>query len=286
MHRPLPLLTLTMLCGVTAAQAPAPEPREVQVERSFQGNFSYSESISRELFSACDANRDDRLDVFESADALQRLRAPSDTEGYSRLDTDRDGFLGWPEFDALFRRSVANGGTFRVRVCRAFVEPPKPPQPPSPLERFLKVHDADSDGALSPEEVDKLIETMGLPAPLVGPLRALDLDGSGKIEEAELAPWFQLMPMGMPGAPGMSSLPQPWYEADGDASGAIELDELRDVLRRIDVSLLRWAEALLKKLDRNQDGKLDLNELPTPPGAASTPKPTPGEVVPQRAPQR
>ena len=55
-----------------------------------------------------------------------------------------------------------------------------------------------------------------------------------------------------------------------DKDGAIDLEELRSVLRTLDPDLLRWAAALMKRLDANQDGKLSSAEL-QPPTAEGTP---------------
>lgn len=255
-----------LLAAAAAAQIPTPEPAQVgptRVEHRYTG--TYDESISRELFRACDENSDDRLDVFETVDTFDLLPSARDHRGFARFDTDRDGFVSWPEFDQRFRKKLANGGTFRVRTSRTFNMPEAPPQKETPLQQFLRMFDADGDGALSPAELEKLLTATGLPPTLAGPLMASDVDGSGNIDEAELAPWFQSLPVAaLTVATGQSPLPQPWFDGDLDKDGAIDLDELRAVLRAFDPSLLRWASKLLAKLDADKDGKLGGSELQKP----------------------
>ena len=264
-----------LLAATTAAQIPTPEPSQVEPTREPRRYTGiYDESISRELFRACDENSDDRLDVFETADSFDLLPSARDHRGFARFDTDRDGFVTWPEFDQRFRTSLDNGGTFRVRTARSFTMPEAPPQKETPLRQFLRTFDADGDGALAPAEVEKLLVGTGLPPTLAGPLMASDLDGSGSIDEAELAPWFQRLPVAaLTAAAGNSPLPQPWFDGDLDKDGAIDVDELRAVLRALDPGLLRWAAKLLEKLDADKDGKLGRDEL----NASKTPTAPVGE---------
>lgn len=266
-----PILAALLLATVAASQAEAPAPGDQEpatAERRYRG--AYSESVSRELFRACDSNSDDRLDVLETVDAFDLLPSPRDHQGYARFDSDRDGFVTWPEFDQRFRKGIEAGGTFRVRTSRPFTMPEAPPQKATPLQQFLRTFDADGDGALSPDEIQKLLTATGLPMALATPLLASDLDSSGTISEAELAPWFQSLPLaGLTQATGISPLPRPWFDGDKDKDGSIDLEELRSVLRTLDPDLLRWAAALMQRLDANQDQKLSPAELqPKQPEAA------------------
>ncbi|MCK5940948.1 MAG: hypothetical protein KAI24_03170 [Planctomycetes bacterium] len=285
-----------LLAAAAGAQIPTPEPAQVDPKRGApqqrEGRYhgSYSESVSRELFRACDGNSDDRLDVFETVDAFDLLPSARDHRSYARFDTDRDGFVTWPEFDQRFRKSLEAGGTFRVRTARSFTMPEPPPQKETPLRQFLRTFDADGDGALSPTEIEQLLKATGLPTTLAVPLMASDLDGSGSIDEAELAPWFESLPIAqLTASAGASPLPQPWFDGDRDGDGAIDLEELRAVLRGLDPGLLRWAADLLQKLDADKDGKLRGPELQRPEApAAAKPagaKPTPAKKSPP-APQR
>ncbi len=258
--------TALLLTAAAVGQAPAPEPAQVdpqRQERRYQG--SYSESVSRDLFRACDEDSDDRLDLFEVVDAFEAVRTAGDHAGFARFDADRDGFVSWPEFDMRFRSSLASTGGFRVRTVRSFTMPDTPPQKETPLRQFLRTFDADGDGSLSPTEIQTLLVGSGLPAALSATLMASDLDGSGSIDEAELAPWFQALPLaalGVSSAP--SPLPQPWSGGDEDKNGVIDARELQTVLRALDPGLLRWSAELFARLDADTDGNLTTKELAIP----------------------
>jgi len=230
-------------------------------EHSYQGG--YSKSRSHELFKACDGNSDDRLDIIEATDAFDVLHSAKDHDGFARLDTDRDGFITWPEFDARFKKGLENGGTFRVRTSRPFVLPDPPPQPLSPLQKFIRLYDKDGDGGLSPTEITDLLKQTGLPVDLAGTLLKSDLNNSGTIDEPELAPWFQALNLPTVATPteDTGGLRQPWLDADANSNQAVDLFELNVLLRRIDPALLRWSKQLLAKLDTDGDGALSAAEL-------------------------
>lgn len=259
------LLCAPALLLTAAPAAQTPEPAQVDPQRTvrrYQG--TYSESVSRDLFRACDEDSDDRLDLFEVVDAFEAIRSARDHAGYARFDADRDGFVSWPEFDQRFRSSLASTGGFRVKTVRSFTLPDTPPQKETPLRQFLRTFDADGDGSLSPTEIQTLLVGSGLPTALSATLMAADLDGSGGIDEAELAPWFQALPLAALGAQATPSpLPQPWSGGDQNKDGVIGPDELRAVLRALDPSLLRWSAELFAKLDADKSGGLSAAELET-----------------------
>jgi Ca2+-binding EF-hand superfamily protein len=276
-----------------AAQVLVPEPAQVQPRKFFEGRYkgTYDESTSRELFRACDANSDDRLDIFETADAFEVLASPRDLQGFARLDSDRDGYLTWPEFDQRFQKGLEHGGTFTVKTCRPYVLPEPPPQPLTPLQKFIKLYDKDEDGGLSPTEITDLLKATGLPEAVGGILMQSDLDKSGKVEEAELAPWFQNLPKPAETdkSSATTSLKQPWLDADANLDQAIDAAELTALLRRLDPGLLRWTKSLIQKLDGNKDNKLSATELAkTEPPAPATQAPAapPAGTRPSQAPLR
>lgn len=242
-------------------------------ERNYRG--PYDAGTCRDLFRACDLDADDRLDVFEASGALDGLRDARDVDGFARLDTDRDGFVGWVEFDANFRRSLQRQGAFRVRTSRPLAGDPRGN---SELQQFVRLYDADHDGALDPAEIEQLLRLGIVPQGLGARLKGLDQDGSGQLEPAELAPWFDQLPRPQrtpPERPGAGSLlPPPWNVCDADKNNTVDLDELALSLRRLDPTLQRWAAALLAKLDRDGDGQLQPAELPaSPPAGAAKPSP-------------
>ncbi|MCA8949095.1 MAG: hypothetical protein KDE27_06320 [Planctomycetes bacterium] len=230
----------------------------------------YTESTSRELFSACDADSDDRLDLFEASDALETLGDPKDSSSFLTLDQNRDGYLQWPEFDAQYRRAIERDGTFRVKTCRRLSQQApelKSAKPATPLETFLQLHDTNGDGGLDPDEIAKFAREMGLQPAFESQLRMLDLDHSGRVEALELAPIFAQL-RSVAALPGMadvavpSALPAPWGDIDTSGDAAIDAGELAAALRKLDPALARWAAAILAKLDRNQSGKVESDEIP------------------------
>lgn len=259
--------TATLAPAQTAGRTPDGSGRTART-----GVHSYSESVSRDLFSACDADSDDRLDVFEASDALDSVAGPKDSGGFLRLDTDRDGFVSWPEFDQHFWNTVQRGGPFHVRPCRSLIEQGPERQearPASPLQVFLRLHDKNGNGGLDADELEQMLRATNLPPTIGGQLRGLDLDKSGRVDEAELAPvWELLRPLvaGAGGARGPMDgmLPPPWQAADLDGNGRLDLAEFTAVLRRLDPALARWATHLLRALDRDGDGGLGAKELPPP----------------------
>lgn len=306
------LLAFGLLAGLLASPAlaqvppqgepqsaiPLPEPAQIDPKPRSASRYqgSYSESTSRELFRACDANSDDRLDIFESADCFEVLPSPRDLQGYARIDNDRDGYVTWPEFDLRFRKGLKNGGTFLVHTVRPFVKPEPPPQPLSPLQKFLRLYDKDGDGGLSPAEILDLMKATGLPEDMATVLMQSDFDQSGKIEAVELAPLHAQLPKPEEAGQGeqKQGLTQPWLDADGNLDDSIDAAELTLLLRRLDPGLLRWTNRLLAKLDTNKDGKLSVTELEqakqpaksTKPEASETKPAVPPGTKPVQAPQR
>jgi len=277
------LVMLAVVGGCLVGQGPAPAKKKVDLQGPGGRATAdvHSEPRSREMFSACDGNSDDRLDLFEASEALEALGDPRDGKSFLRLDGDRDGFLAWPEFDQYFRKTVERGSTFRVQTCRRLVQQAPEQQPAraaTPLQRFLKLYDGNGNGGLDPEEIDQLVAQLQLLPAIGSQLKALDLDNSGRIEESEFAPRFEefatrLQPMrpaltlpfgGLPfGGPVKAGppLPAPWASIDENGDSAIDLDELTGALRRLDSGLERWAKHLLQRLDRDKNGTLNADEL-------------------------
>lgn len=242
--------------------APAARPQEPPTERTFRG--AYDERQSRSLFAACDADGNDRLDIFEVSQSLDAVRNPQD-DAFLRLDHDRDGYLNWPEFDAYYKRTLLAGISFRVRPLRKSVLPQPEARPSSPLQRFLQLHDKNRNGGLDPAEIDQFLQKASLPPALATQMRTLDVDRSGRVDASELAPWFELLPgqtaaaieRGVPS----SRLPAPWSHVDDDANNMIDPAELTRLLGRLDLRLTTWSTELHRRWDSNRDGLLQQTEL-------------------------
>lgn len=260
------LLSLLAVCPALSAQvkseAPATPEKRPGTEHTYRGNCS--EAQSRDLFTACDADGDDRLDLFEAHDALDTMRNLRDADGFAILDKDRNGYVSWPEFDANLRSSLLREGKFRVRTSRRLAPSAPEAKAATPLQQFLQLHDSDGNGGLDPAEIEAYLRQTGLPPALGGQLRSLDLDRSGRLEEAELAPWFELLPgrSAAPGTPTDSVLLPLWASVDDDFSGTIDAAELARMLRRLDPTLDRAAAALLRALDKDRNGVLQPAEIP------------------------
>jgi Ca2+-binding EF-hand superfamily protein len=255
--------------------------------RTVQG--SCSETLSRDLFTACDADGDDRLDVFEAATSLDGMQNPTDSAGFARLDTDRDGFVSWPEFDHSLRAALRKTGSCTVRPVRRLQSTATSTKRASALQQFLQLHDANGNGSLDPGEVDRYLKGAGLPPTLGTQLKGRDLDHSGELDEAELAPWFEQLPNPAPPAergPGKARLPAPWHTVDQDQNLQLDAVEFTAALRRLDPQLERWAEPLWRALDADRDGVLQASELTLAPTPAATGKaPAPGPL-PKQSPLR
>ncbi len=279
----MPLPSMLAACVLLLPLLPAQDPgRDVPprkgTERSVRGACSAAQS--RDLFRACDADDDDRLDVFEASDALEAVRSPRDNAGFKRLDGDRDGYVSWPEFDLALRAVLTTGSTFRVHTTRPLTESGTTPRAATPIRQFLQLHDRNGNGGLDPSEVAEFLRQASLPPTLSSSMRQLDGDQDGRISETELQPWFeQLSGKTLPAPTGAGSpLAPPWDAADKNHDGAIDAAELRSALRRLDPALDAWTAQLLKALDKDRDGTLRPTELPGAPPGGAAPGPLPKQA--------
>lgn len=272
-------LTLSLLAAAAAAQVAPQPPQRPPVERVVRGMAT--ETQSRNLFVGCDADADDRLDVFEAGAAIAIVHGPRDVAGFAEFDRDRDGFVSWPEFDRTLRQTLQRGAPFLVRPLR----PDAPTQPEAatatPQQLLLRLYDADADGEIGQEEFARFVRDTGLPPLLLltNPLAQLDADRNGKLSADELAPAMAGFPIVDPKKdPRTTSLrmPAPWGEADADRDGAIDADELAKALRRVDPRLAPWAAEILRAADKDRDGKLRGAELSTPTAASRGDQPASG----------
>jgi Ca2+-binding EF-hand superfamily protein len=268
-------LLATMTTLLAAQTEPSPKKRPEAQGPGRATADVYSEARSREMFTACDGNSDDRLDLFEACEAIESLGDPKDGKAFQRLDRDRDGFLAWPEFDQHFKSVAKAGGTFRVRTCRRLVQQAPEQQqarPATPMQKFLKLYDGNGNGGLDPDEIDQLVVQVGLPPAVGTQLRGLDLDNSGRVEETELAAGIELVRGSFPllvaaANKPATTLPAPWGSIDENGDQEITLEELTAALRRLDPGLARWAEYLMRRFDHDKNGKLTADELPVAPTA-------------------
>lgn len=255
-----PVLGVLVLAAALAAQQANAAKPAAAVRREVSTG-SYDIQNSRQLFAACDRNGDGDLDLFEAADAIDSLDGSRDR--FRRLDRNRDGFLGFAEFDRHFQDVIVHGGMMRLFTLRPVALIDRE-EARSQAPRLMQLFDRDRSGELSQPEIARMLEYANLPLPL---LKQVDIDRnrSGTLSMEELTPILPFLQL--PGIerqqapPGATILPPPFDSWDLDASGAIDPSELALALRRVDPQLARWAEATMPGLDRNKDWRLSAEEL-------------------------
>ncbi|MBK8976394.1 MAG: hypothetical protein IPM29_10730 [Planctomycetes bacterium] len=264
----LPAQDLPIPLPTPDAAPPAPSPDANAAPRGqLLVEQVRTDTRSWALFAACDANADDRLDVFEARAALVDLGSDP-LESLRRIDANSDGFLQWPEFDARFQTALERAGSFRVRVVRPVREPLDPAAPGSsddPTQLLLRATDRDGDGGISPAELRQLLESSGLDPLLIERFPALDFDSSGRLEQTEFSPLLQFLP-GAWNDGGIRSqrrraLPADDRAADTDLDGVLSRAELEASLRLLHPSLARWTGGILSRADRSGDAQLGGTEL-------------------------
>jgi len=211
---------------------------------------------SRQLFRSLDRSRDDRLDIFEAGQGLAAVQDHRSRQDFHRIDQDRDGYIDWREFDALFRLVIAHREAFQVRPYYPLPQTPVT-ETASPAQRILASLDRDGDGGAGRDEILGVLQQMGA-ANLVDLFPKMDTDGSGVLDATEFEPILVLMPSLANLAPAGRRSEVP---ADHDGDGVVAAAELGRALRLLDPSLGRWAGRILANADRNKDEKLDPREL-------------------------
>lgn len=238
--------------------------------------IEHGEEKSRALFAACDADADDRLDLFEARIALRAPAAPEQIGWFRRLDHDRDGFVDWPEFDRHFRDVVQNGGVLHLQFARPLADSTEtassgassPAPKATPSKPSFDTFDKNRDKKLDAAEVLAMLQALGAPPSAAAMLPLLDKNKDNALSEAELAPALQQFAPSLLGGPVPAPAAVPagaFADLDADGNGAVTAHELGRALRRIDPQLERWAPALVQRLDRNGDQLLRATELPTAP---------------------
>jgi len=264
---------LVALSNLTA-QAPAQKPMAAQPAAETKPKSEpvivreYDETRSTALFTACDSNGDDRIDVFEARVAFDSVGSPSEIQWFRRLDQDRDGFLEWPEFDRFYRDLIKSGNALQLTPSRSLQSSADVAVPLAnqPLRETIRLFDKDQDKSLDRAEATALLRTIGAPPQALAMLTLLDKDRDGKLNEADLAPHWEALRASATAAQPKNG-PQSESAAmlaalDLDANGTVSLGELARSLRRVDPQMERWAPQILQAADANKDGVLQAAELP------------------------
>lgn len=268
--------------GKPAPNDPAPKDKDKKDDKDKAAPLrpvvvlqTYDEATSRAVFTAIDRNADDRLSVFEFAASQDEPAAadPRDPTVLRRFDTDRDGFLNWPEFDARMRNAIRLNGEFRYRPARQ-LPPIKPAMPvltdaskellDAQVQGLLALLDTDRSGKLSRDEFATLLSSANLPASSLTQFVQADRDNDRQLDSKELEALTRLLP-NLPRGPQMQpsarSFSVAWRRADIDGDGKISTTELDTVLRSHDVHLGRWVSKVIADADRTGDRHLGPAEV-------------------------
>ncbi len=136
-------------------------------------------ALQRPVFMTADYDHSGWLSFRETRASLGFDRAE-----FALYDKDRDGRISLREFGVRYDDVVAQTGAFRVPIADEAGLATKSASPAALRNEF----DADSDGALDAQELERLMARWNRPD--LSPasiLDKLDLDGDGKLGHAELA---------------------------------------------------------------------------------------------------
>lgn len=129
-------------------------------------------------------------------------------------------------------------------------------------QQTFKHFDRDSSNSIDAEELGRLLRVSGLKpldSEVLEMLKKYDLDKSGKIEFEE---FIQIYKDLKPKNPNMDDIVQAFNFFDGDKNGYLDLNELKYLLCNRGEKLSEAeVEKFFKSLDKNNDGKITLDEF-------------------------
>lgn len=273
-YRSYALFAAALMSPLLPAQQPTPRPATPQPaaetkpkqERVTVRDYDQQRSVA--LFSACDGNSDDRLDVFEARAAFSSVGEPQEIRWFRRLDQDRDGYLDWPEFDRFYRDLVHSGDALHLTLARSLASSAAVASPlvDADLRQAIRISDKDQDGLLDKPEMSGALRALGAPEGALTLLQLVDTNRDGKFSESELSPHWNALRgargVGRAGAPTDAQRKAALAALDLDANGSVSVAELARALRRIDPQLARWAQQIHEAADADKDGGLRGAELP------------------------
>lgn len=255
----LPVIPLLLAAALSAQDGPpsgTDDGDPTPVTGATVRRTEWSSADSRQLFTAIDRSRDDRLDIFEAGAGLGAVADHKARQDFERIDRNRDGYIDFEEFDTLFRRVVEYR---QPLIVRTFYPLPKvqSTEVASPSLQIVQSLDRDGDMALDRGELMSLLERFGA-ANLIDRMAMLDLDQSATLDHEEFAPALTLMPAlaNLATTANPSDVP-----SDHDGNGVVDASELTRSLRLLDPALARWAPRVLERADRNKDHQLGPDEL-------------------------
>ena len=234
----------------------------------------YTKRDARRLFAVLDNDADDRLDLLEASAGMGTLEEPADIPVFRRLDSDRDGFLSFPEFDHHFKMAIAQEQIFVAHPSRPSTLRPRKAgsvvKKPMQL-RVMEWIDKNGDGTLDKAEFADLLALGGRPASDVTVFLTLDTNGDGAMELSELKPIVSRFPSLVAtiqgnensgqAAPNSRTAKYLFERGDTNRDSVWSLEEVRAVLLEIDPFLARLAERVLTDADADGDGRLENAEV-------------------------
>lgn len=126
------------------------------------------------------------------------------------------------------------------------------------LWETFKVFDADGSGAISPEELKAIMQSLGQnpsDSQLQEMIQEVDLDFSGTIDFEE----FKALMIAQSGD-RQSRLKAAFNVFDEDSSGLISANEMRDVMNKFGLTN-EELDQLIKEVDEDGDGTIDFEEF-------------------------
>jgi len=234
------------------------------------GFDNHDQRRSRAAFKACDRDGDDRLSVVEARYCLAGIGSADDLSGFQAMDTNRDGFLHWHEFDARFKATTARGSTFRFLPARPFSDPSagtrakgkRIPKEQTAAELVVAMANVDTDPHISRAEFLGLLKALGQPPTLAASFDAIDMDKSGGVSQAEFVPVLSAVPF----------LAQLVLAQQNKTTQQVLPAELNRRLAGLHPTLQRWHRVVFQQADRNGNGVLEKAELKTTPAPARRPR--------------
>lgn len=211
-------------------------------------NNARSQQFQKELLTRLDTNSDGSVDQDELSNALSQKTEDgllvSLSKNFADLDSDDSGSLSSEEMAAM-------------------APPPARPHDQAPTtelaDALISALDADSDGAISSDELSNGLASAGSSADSTQIFSALDKNEDGVVSKDELT--ASLAPP--PPSQQQASSDELFSQLDADSDGSVSASELSSALQASSTSTTSSdaSAALLKVLDSDSSGGVSSDEL-------------------------
>lgn len=126
------------------------------------------------------------------------------------------------------------------------------------FEEIFKRVDKDNDGAISPEELKQVMESIFKKVPkkkILKMVKDADLDGNGKVDFLEFS---KMLKRRTKKNELLSAFK--WFDKNGD--GKISINELKEVVKQLGETISdEQLTKMIQDVDKDGDGALDYNEF-------------------------